>query len=561
MIQRIVGRIRLFLLLCGIWGALFFTIANVNSDAWFFPTMDFYVLYRIGHLYVLYLLGRGIIRNREFMRISGIKANQTWTNVVIFLMYLLLIDIIPLGYSSSRWWKTLELPSNTEAYFALHKEWPLHVDPTDLVSFIFLLMCFMICCASTKRLSSIVKQNNSLSVLKYLWPYQKIDIEDIPEFQQHESMMNTFLQDSRLIEKDGAFVKVCCVAAMSGMFIIFSPFILIKGCLNLLLGKRFMLKMVGDFEQAEICEIKITRVRSFFDRISLYTFIIFTILYTTFLVNSVFVNAINVHFQSELFLMGIFITLATIIWAEADNLYATKKIHEQEIFDLSKNNKNWMLLYAHQLINTGQTILADVSLLREEDEPELRLEDLQVNTQHLLDDGELCLNYAQALSKQPVIETIDLIKICEKIITEIEDDKRTASFCTEDDILLEYSEDNATYLVKTDESILQRILYELITNAVLNRISGTAVLITIEKKDTIIHLKIENAVTLMNAEKMQEYLKKINAFWNWQNVSSAGDIRLGLVFTKGYAEMVDIELDYNVNNKITFSANLEVPMA
>jgi hypothetical protein len=72
---------------------------------------------------------------------------------------------------------------------------------------------------------------------------------------------------------------------------------------------------------------------------------------------------------------------------------------------------------------------------------------------------------------------------------------------------------------------------------------------------------IENAVTLKDAEKLQEYLHKIDAFWNWQNVSSAGDIRLGLVFTKGYAEMVDIKINYDVKNKLTFSADLEIPIA
>ena len=36
------------------------------------------------------------------------------------------------------------------------------------------------------------------------------------------------------------------------------------------------------------------------------------------------------------------------------------------------------------------------------------------------------------------------------------------------------------------------------------------------------HMNIENAVFLKDAQKLQKYLQKIDAFWNWQNVSSAG---------------------------------------
>ena len=75
MIQRIWGRIRLFLLLCGIWGALFFNIANVNGHILFYPTMFFYVLYRIGHLYVLLLLLSRIAMNGE--RIRRQRDNKT----------------------------------------------------------------------------------------------------------------------------------------------------------------------------------------------------------------------------------------------------------------------------------------------------------------------------------------------------------------------------------------------------------------------------------------------------------------------------------------------------
>ena len=195
MIQRIWGRIRLFLLLCGIWGALFFTIANVNSDVWFFPTMDFYVLYRIGHIYVLFLLIRGFIKNGERVRRPRKKGDDL-TDVEVILMlsliYLMLIIAGLIGQvfeNHSRWWRTLESLSNIEVYFAEYKEYPIPVDPTDFVSFVFVSICFIICCMPSKKLSSII-QRNSPEVLKLVWPYKKKDIDDIPEFQKNEKRYN-----------------------------------------------------------------------------------------------------------------------------------------------------------------------------------------------------------------------------------------------------------------------------------------------------------------------------------------------------------------------------------
>ena len=375
-----------------------------------------------------------------------------------------------------------------------------------------------------------------------------------------KDIIDAFLPDIKILERN-KFVKACCVSASVFIVMIWSPFLLINGLLKLMFGKGFMLKMVGDYEQAEMSEIKNLRVRLFYDRINLYVLLTFTILYITFVLNSICLNLFNIYTGGVDLKIGVSLSIAVMIWAGYDNLIETKKIHEQEILDISKNNKNWMLLYAHQFINIGQTILDDVSLLREKDEPELRIDDIQANTQLLLDDGEKCLNYAEALSKQSVIETIDLINICKKIFAEIEDDWKTAAFCIEDDVLLEYSGDDTPCFVKTDENILHKILYELIANAVSYRIPQTAVTITLAKREAIMYMKIENAVFLKDAEKMQKYLQKIDAFWNWQNVSSAGDIRLGLVFTKGYAEMVDIGINYDVNNMLTFSANLEIPIA
>ena len=563
MMQRIVGRIRLFLLLCGIWGALFFSIANVNSDVWFFPTMDFYILYQIGYTYVIFLLIRGFLNNGEHLRRSGNRGNDLPT-YTFFLLAIAFVFIPAIG-SPSLWWRTLESPSSMEVYFAMNKEGPFSIDPTDFFSLIFLLICLLSCCMPTQTLSSIIKLDYSFEVFKGLWPYQKKDNEDIFEFQKNKNILNAFLPDIKILEESNTFIIVCRYVASYCMFFICLPFILIESILKLMFGKGFMLKMVGNFEQAEMCEIKNLRVRMFFDRISMYVLLIFASLYWHVWINSIYRNLYNIYGQEEDYpitiLFAILITSVIIIWAGYDNLIITKKIHEQEVYDLSKNNKNWMLLYAHQLINTGQTIIDDVSLLREMDEPELRIDDLKANTQILLDDGEKCLDYAQALSKQPLIETVDLINMCEKMITEIEDDKKTAAFCIDDDILLEYNGNDIPYLIKTDESILHKILYKLIVNAVRYRIPGTAVIINIKKTKAVIHLKIENAITLKDADKMQEYLHKIDAFWNWQNVSSAGDISLGLIFTKGYAEMVDIGINYIVNKKITFSANLEIPMA
>ena len=478
---------------------------------------------------------------------------------------LLMLEYVPAMGGASLWWTTLESPSSMEAYFALNRGGTFSIDPTDFFSFIFLLICFLTCCMPTKTLSSVIQQD-SFEVLKGLWPYQKKDSEDIYEFRKNENILNAFLPDTKTLEESNAFAKASYNVTSFCTLLICLLFVLTEKILKLMLCKGFMLKMVGNFEEAEMSEIKNPRVRMFLDRISMYVLLIYISIYIPSSIINTYINMFNIYkYEQDVFyfmnVVSILITAAIIIWAGYDNLIITKKIHEQEVYDLSKNNKNWMLLYAHQLINTGQTIIDDVSLLREMDEPELRIDDLKANTQILLDDGEKCLDYAQALSKQPLIETVDLINMCEKMITEIEDDKKTAAFCIDDDILLEYNGNDIPYLIKTDESILHKILYKLIVNAVRYRIPGTAVIINIKKTKAVIHLKIENAITLKDADKMQEYLHKIDAFWNWQNVSSAGDISLGLIFTKGYAEMVDIGINYIVNKKITFSANLEIPMA
>ena len=572
MIQRIWGRIRLFLLLCGIWGALFFTIANVNGHILFYPTMFFYVLYRIGHMYVLFLLLSRIAMNGERIRRRDNKTSDQEGFVIILLFMILVVSFFSgTEVVSSRWWRILEYPPNIDTYYASYKDWLFISDLTDLFSFSFLSMCFLNCCMPFKILSAIILLKPS-EVFNCLLPYKKKDSGDIYDVQQYEYLLDSLIPDKKIFEKSNSFVKTCSYIVKACSYIVQSfvgalivivcfPFAFTEKCLKIMLGKYFMLKMVGDYDQAEMSKIKNQREEMFWDRMSMYLLFIFAGFYIPLEINNIFLNQFNINIRGVGLFIGIVIAAIIIIWAEYDNLIVTKNIHEQEIFDISKNNKNWMLLYAHQLINTGKTIYDDVSLLREKDEIEIRLDNLQVNTQLLLDDGEKCLNYALALSKQPVKEDIDLIALCKKVIIDIEDDRKTAAFCIEDDILIEYSGDETLFLVKTDENILQKILYELIANAVSYRIPSTAVTITIEKKGSVIQMIIENAVTLKDAEKMQEYLHKIDAFWNWQNVSSAGDIRLGLVFTKGYAEMVDIKINYDVKNKITFSADLEIPIA
>ena len=407
MIQRIWGRIRLFLLLCGIWGALFFTIANVNSDVWFFPTMEFYVLYRIGHIYVLFLLLRGILRNGERIKRVDNKRSELGRLIAAFSYLLLLVAVIFSGMTegSSRWWRTLSYTSNIETYFATYKECLFPCDLTDFFSFIFLLMCFLTCCMSYKKLSAIILLKSS-KVFNCLWPYQKKDSGDIYDDQQNEDILHALLPDKKIFEEGNYFVKACSYIVSFLVYTACLPLALTEECLKLMFGKYFMLKLVGDYNQAEMSKIKNQREMMFWDRMSMYLLFIFTGFYIPLVINSVVLNLFNIYIRGVGFLIGTVIAITIIMWAEYDNLIVTKKIHEQEVFDLSKNNKNWMLLYAHQLINTGKTIYDDVSLLREKDEIELRLDDLQVNTQLLLDDGEKCLNYAQALSKQPVIETI-----------------------------------------------------------------------------------------------------------------------------------------------------------
>ena len=129
MIQRIWGRIRLFLLLCGIWGALFFNIANVNGDILFYPTMVFYVLYRIGHMYVLFLLLSRITINGERIRRRDNKTSEQEGLVIILLSMILSVSFLSgAAVAASRWWRTLEYPPNIETYYASYKDWLFNSD-------------------------------------------------------------------------------------------------------------------------------------------------------------------------------------------------------------------------------------------------------------------------------------------------------------------------------------------------------------------------------------------------------------------------------------------------